>query len=269
MEYNNDTELELPTVTEVNRDLFAEEAENFCLDTSSFDVDKFLTKNNFHYVPLDSLIRDVSILSQEIVQALMSKATERYSDYLKFCEAYTGNDNDSVLELQRTRGDLYHFMTRLEQLTANDIPRTKEVMTDTIEYLQKIDDLGKLLTNHVQLSEQIALAKQLSNSLHIMCGSEVIEEQICTELTQQLNLLVISSHDLLCTLSSLSSPYVRHLRNEYQGLIQTFQIALKLLTEKCLEEPDKYRSLGQALMAVLAQSNSDELTRNCEIFIKA
>ncbi|EDO19238.1 hypothetical protein Kpol_1050p98 [Vanderwaltozyma polyspora DSM 70294] len=247
---------DLPTSAEVNRDLFAEEVENLKGGYDDFDVDEFLMRNNFQYVQLDSLISDVSNLSREVVQALLSQVSDRYDDYMSFCKTFAGDDSETMMELQRTREDLHQFMSQLEQLASRDIPRTKEVVNDAIEYLQKIDEIVSLLKTHEDLKETLSVAKQLSDSLHHLCGNDDIDEKICNELTVRLHSLVHNSNKLLESLSTLDSPYVRHMRNEYHSLIQTFQIALKLLTARCLEDPKRYPLLSKTLIAILAETKA-------------
>ena len=197
----------------------------------------------------------MSTLSDEVVHTLLDQVTTDYNDYLEFCRVYSkeegGVDNQSFSELEQTMNELNKFMSQLNQLTTNDIPQTSEVVSDTVDYLRKLDHILDLLNNHTQLSEMISLGKKLSKLLHQMCGQDPLEELLCTELTNQLYNLVDKSHLLLDSVASLNSTYVHHLRNEYQGLLQEFQISLKILTDKCLEDPSKSPQLSALLVSIL------------------
>lgn len=250
----DDLDLELPNVREINRELFINERENLKNDIDSFDVDDFLLRNNFNFMPLDSLIVDLSKLSQDMVQVLLEKVTSKYDDYLRFCEPYLENNNESVMEIRSTIGDVNKFAKQLENLTNNDISRTQEVITDTVDYLRKLDEMSHQLQNHSRIPEMIALAKQLSKTLHAMCGGDPLEQKLCTELTNQLHSLVRKIRLLLEDLATIDSPFVHHLRNEYHGLLQEFQISLKILTEKCLEDSKHYDQLSKALISILSHN---------------
>lgn len=252
----NELDLELPTVSEVNRELFSNEVDkcNDSSDLEAFDVDEFLIKNNFQYMPLDSLIKDLSGVSQDMVQVLLEKVTTRYDDYLKFCQPYLESNNENMQQLQQTKADLNKFMGQLDQLIHKDVARTQEVINDTVDYLRKLDDMSRQLQNHSRIPDLISLAKQLSKTLHAMCGSDPLEQLLCTELTKQLHIFVIRIRELLEELSSLDSPYVHHLRNEYHGLLQEYQISLKILTEKCLEDAAHHEKLSHALVSILSKN---------------
>ncbi|CCD25877.2 Golgi transport complex subunit COG2 NDAI_0G01010 [Naumovozyma dairenensis CBS 421] len=254
---DEDLTLDLPNVTEISRDLFEDESEKLIElqkedPNKTFDVDEFLIKNNFHYVPLDTLIRDLSSLSEEVIDALFGQVNADYDEYLKFCQIYSKDEaeNETILDLQQTRLELKNFISHLEQLTSRDIARTQEVVSDTLEYLERLDHIQILLNNHSNILEIITLGKQLSKTLHGVCGIEPLEESISVELTRQLFILVTRARELLETLTSLNSPYVHHLRNEFQGLVQEFQISLKILTNKCLENPSECPELSKLLVEI-------------------
>lgn len=250
--------LELPTVTEINRDLFSNEVEKLHSDIDAFDVNEFLLKNNCNFMSLDSLIGDLSKLSQDMVGVLLEKVTTKYNDYLHFCEPYMEDNNHNVRELQETMADLKSFKERLEQLTTKDLARTQEVIGDAVDYLRKLDEMSHQLQNHLRIPEMISLARQMSKKLHAMCGTEPLEQRLCTELTVQLGSLIHNIRFQLDELSAMDSTYVHHIRNEYHGLLQESQISLKILTDRCLEDPQNYRSLAQALLSLLSSKPAAE-----------
>lgn len=216
--YSSDEEelnLELPTVNEVNRDLFTGEVDKLNNNVDAFDVDEFLLRNNCNFIPLDSLIGDLSKLSNDMVHILLEKVTSKYNDYLNFCEPYLDGNSDGVLELKESMTHLSRFIKQLEQLTKNDLSKTQEVISDTVDYLRKLDEMSYQLRNHLQIPEMITLAKQYSKKLHAMCGTDPLEEQLCTELTNQLYTSLQRIRSQLDGLSSMDSTYVHHLRNEY------------------------------------------------------
>ncbi|QLL32056.1 hypothetical protein HG536_0C02250 [Torulaspora globosa] len=250
--------LELPRITEVNRDLFSSEVEKLDDDIEAFDVDEFLLRNNCNFMPLDFLIGDLSKLSQDMVEVLLEKVTTKYNDYLDFCEPYMNEKNQNVVELQETMADLKGFRMRLEQLSCRDLARTQEVISDAVDYLRKLDEMSRQLQSHLQIPEMIYLAGQISKSLHAMCGTEPLEQQLCTELTTQLGSLIHKIRSQLEELSALDSSYVHHLRNEYHGLLQGAQISLKILTDKCLEDVHNYEPLARTLLSLLSAKPLDE-----------
>lgn len=245
--------LELPTVNEVTRELFTAEVDRLNKNVDAFDVDEFLLRNNCNFTPLDSLIGDLSRLSNEMVQVLLEKVTSKYNDYLEFCEPYLEGNSEGVLELQESMTHLSRFIKQLEQLTKNDLSKTQEVISDTLDYLRKLDEMSGHLQSHLRIPEMISLAKQYSKKLHAMCGTDPLEEQLCTELTCQLHSLLQSIRSQLDELSSMDSTYVHHLRNEYHGLLQESQISLKILTGRCLEDEERanYVQLSKALISIL------------------
>lgn len=252
--YSSDEEelnLELPTVNEVNRDLFTGEVDKLNNNVDAFDVDEFLLRNNCNFIPLDSLIGDLSKLSNDMVHILLEKVTSKYNDYLNFCEPYLDGNSDGVLELKESMTHLSRFIKQLEQLTKNDLSKTQEVISDTVDYLRKLDEMSYQLRNHLRIPEMITLAKQYSKKLHAMSGTDPLEEQLCTELTDQLYTLLQRIRSQLDDLSSMDSTYVHHLRNEYHGLLQESQISLKILTGRCLEDKENYEQLSKVLISIL------------------
>lgn len=247
---DDDMNLDLPTIPEVSRDVFFEETDK----EQEFDVDKFLMKHNFQYMPLDSLIHDLADLSKKLDLALPEKVAGKYDDYLEFCSPYTDEDSESIMELQRTKTDLSRFISKLDQLTHMELARTRSTVDDTISYLRKLDEMTHQLRNHSKLPELIQLAKRMSTSLHSMCGVEMSDTVLIIKLTRQLHGLVEQISQIFSTLSNLNSPFLKHQRNEYHGLLQEFQISLKLLTAKCLEDPERNRSLAEVLVSILPNS---------------
>ena len=149
MDFLNDDELDLdlPVTAEISKELFATEIEKYResetngTDVDSFDVDRFLVQKNFHYLPLDSLIRDLSGLSQKMVQTLLEQIRSNYDDYLTFSNTYTDEENETLINLEKTQSDLQKFMTQLDHLIKDDISNTQEIIKDVLEYLKKLDEI--------------------------------------------------------------------------------------------------------------------------------
>ncbi|GAX68431.1 conserved oligomeric golgi complex subunit 2 [Saccharomyces cerevisiae] len=259
MDFLNDDELDLdlPVTAEISKELFATEIEKYResetngTDVDNFDVDRFLVQKNFHYLPLDSLIRDLSGLSQKMVQTLLEQIRSNYDDYLTFSNTYTDEENETLINLEKTQSDLQKFMTQLDHLIKDDISNTQEIIKDILEYLKKLDEIYGSLRNHSQLTEALSLGKRLSKSLHEMCGIEPLEEEICSGLIEQLYKLITASRRILESCADSNSPYIHHLRNDYQDLLQEFQISLKILTEKCLENPSSLQNLSLTLVSII------------------
>ncbi|CAG61958.1 uncharacterized protein GVI51_L04763 [Nakaseomyces glabratus] len=254
-------ELELPTVTEVSRDLFAEETEGIQdvkLNRDStivpFDVDHFLIKNNFQYISLDMLTRQLKDLSDEMMTVLLDRVAANYDSYLNFCKVYQGgNNNDTLFELQKILPDLDSFMNQLRILTEKEMPRTQETVQDTLDYLEKLEEIKALLNNHITISEDMTVLKQLSKSLHTLCDTEPLEEELCIAVTQKLFRLFQKIHTLLETLSELDSQSLHHIRNDFLGISQEFQISLKLLTDITLQHTTDYPKLASLLTDIFHQ----------------
>lgn len=259
MDFLNDTDLDLalPVTAEISKELFATEIEKYResqndgADMAAFDIDKFLVEKNFHYLPLDALIRDLSGLSQKMVQTLLEQITTNYDDYLSFSNTYTDEENKTLLNLESTQSDLQKFMTQLDHLVQEDITNSQEIIKDVLEYLKKLDEIYGSLRNHSHLTAALSLGKKLSKSLHEICGIEPLEEEICSGLIEQLYSLVTTSRRILHSFVDSNSPYAHHLRNDYQDLLQEFQISLKILTEKCLENPSSCQKLSLTLVSIL------------------
>lgn len=260
MDFLNDEDefnLELPQTTEINRDLFANETSLADGSTEEdFDVDEFLMKNNFNYVELDPLIRDMSGLSNVIMSDLLNQISNNYESYLEFFQTYTSEDNDTILEFQRIKSSIAKFKNDLETLTQKNITESKEVISDTVEYLRRLDDMSAQLRDHKSLADNINLSKDISKTLHAMCGIENPEELLCSELIKQLRDLVNKCESQLSSLEALNSPYIHHFYNEYQGLVQEFQLSLKILTDRCLSEPTAYTTLSKVLISLLNPETS-------------
>ncbi|SMN17958.1 similar to Saccharomyces cerevisiae YGR120C COG2 Essential component of the conserved oligomeric Golgi complex (Cog1p through Cog8p) [Maudiozyma saulgeensis] len=253
----DDINLDLPETTKINRDLFAKEISNTDAPSNEdFNVDKFLMENNYHFVELDPLIRDLSGLSSVIMSDLLEQVSSNYENYLKFFNTYTSEDNDTQLQIQEIKNKLDTFMTGFETLTTKDVTHSKEVVADTVEYLRKLDEIIIQLGNHKELAQSITLSKELSKSLHALCGVEETDDLLCSDLVNQLYTLISKCETMLLSLEQLNSPYIHHLYNEYQGIIQEFQVSLKILTDKCLAEPLTYPYLGKALTSLINSTKS-------------
>lgn len=255
LEDEADMDLELPRSSEITSELFSEAIGKYTTEdgkTVKFDVDSFLMDNNFQYSSLDTLIRSLSELSDETFQTLLDQIITNYDDYLRFFTTYCSNDNETLLELQKVKTDINKFMNALNVLTEKDIAKTKETIVDVVEYLKKLDELSKTLDNHSKLSDLVQIGKQLSKTLHELCGVEDIEELLCTELVKQLHSYTVDCDKLLRDFEDLNSPFINHLHNEYQGLIQEFQVSLKILTDRCLETPQEFPKLSSMLISILS-----------------
>lgn len=254
---DDELDLDLPVTAEISKELFAteiekyRESENNGADVANFDVDEFLVQKNFHYLPLDSLIRDLSGLSQKMVQTLLEQIRSNYDDYLIFSSTYTDDQNETLMNLEKTQSDLQKFMAQLDHLIQDDISNIQEIIKDVLEYLKKLDEIYGSLRNHSQVTEALLLGRKLSKSLHEMCGIEPLEEEICSGLIEQLYSLVTASRRILESFADSNSPYIHHLRNDYQDLLQEFQISLKILTEKCLENPSSLQILSMTLVSII------------------
>ena len=214
-------------------------------------MDEFLMKNNFNYIELDPLIRDMSGLSSVIMSDLLGQISKDYESYLEFFQTYTSDDNETILEFQKIKGSIESFKTNLESLTQKKIAGSKEVISDTVEYLKKLDEMSTQLDDHKTLTSNISLSKEISKTLHAMCGIDDPEELLCCELIKQLHALIQECESQLASLETLNSPYIHHFYNEYQGLIQEFQLSLKILTDRCLSDPTAYSSLSKTLISLL------------------
>ncbi|CAB4251872.1 similar to Saccharomyces cerevisiae YGR120C COG2 Essential component of the conserved oligomeric Golgi complex (Cog1p through Cog8p) [Maudiozyma barnettii] len=254
---DEDINLDLPETTQINRDLFAKEISN--IDSSvdeEFNVDKFLMENNFHYMELDPLLRDLSGLSSVIMSDLLEQVSSNYEHYLEFFNTYTSEDNEIQLQIRDIKNKLDTFMTGFDTLTKKDIAHYKEIISDTVEYLRKLDEIITQLRSHKELAQNIALSKELSKSLHVLCGVEEIDDILCADLVMQLYTLISKCETMLLSLEQLNSPYIHHLYNEYQGIIQEFQVSLKILTERCLGDPTAYPDLSKALVSFVNTTKS-------------
>lgn len=255
MDFLNDDDqinLGLPETSAIDRNLFPKDITDPTVTSETeFDVDEFLMKNNFHYTQLDPLIRDMSNLSTVIMSDLLEQVSSNYDHYLEFFKTYTSEDNEIMLQVQEIKNKLDTFMNGFETLTKKDISSSKEVIADTVDYLRKLDDISTQLVTHKKLANNVALSTELSKSLHSLCGIEQTDELLCVDLVQQLYELISTSENLLSSLESINSPYIHHYYNEYQGIIQEFQVSLKILTDKCLQDPKAYPKLSQSLVALI------------------
>ncbi|CCK68535.1 Golgi transport complex subunit COG2 KNAG_0B00880 [Huiozyma naganishii CBS 8797] len=251
-------DIDLPQISELNTELFAATVDEYAIPNSAdsgtkFDVDRFLMDNNFQYATLDNLIRTVSGLTSDSIKHLLDQITSNYPKYLEFFRTYDQEDNEAYLELQKTNNDIGVFTEMLAKLTERDIPLIQEKVGDVVEYLKKLDEISILLENHMLLSENINTVKQLSKKLHELCGLETIDEFLGCELVKQLHSFLSVCGRLLHEFENLSSPFINHLSNEYQGIIQEFQLSLKILTDKCLENPSQYSKLSRQLTSLLPE----------------
>ena len=248
------SDLELPKTGDVSRYLFTEEVENLPGGSEdNFDIDSFLIKNNFHYLSLDKLIRDVTGLSDEILNALLGQMSSDYDYYLGFFKMYNSRDDEALVELQKTKVDIESFLSDLDQVTRENLLRVKETISDTVYYLKELDSMSSLLKNHEEISERLTIGKELSRTLHELCGIEQVEETLCSDLVPKLNTLVTECKQRLSKVESLNSPLAHHFRNEYQGLVQDFQISSKILVDKCLEKPEDYPDLSAAFVSLFTK----------------
>lgn len=252
---NEEYDLELPQSSELTIDLFADSLAQYSNKKDDgeleFNIDQFLMDNNFQYTPLDTLIRSVSGLTDEALRNLLNDITNNYNKYIDFFKTYNGDDNEILIELQKTKSDIEKFTRGLKQLLEVDIPKTQETIADMCEYLKGLDNISNILKEHSQLSEMVHTGKKLSKTLHEMCGLDEPDEILCVDLVQNINKNITTCNKLFVKFTDLHSPFLTHLHNEYQGLVQEFQVSLKIVTERCLEDPSVYPKLSRTLVSLI------------------
>lgn len=252
---NEVLELELPQTSELSIELFADSLEKYSQKKENgkvdFDIDQFLMDNNFQYTPLDTLIRTVSDLTDEALRNLLTEITKNYNSYIEFFKTYNKDDNEILLELQKTKADIDNFTGGLKQLLVKDIPKTQETITDMCEYLKGLDSISNTLKEHNVLAGKVSTGKKLSKTLHEMCGLDEIDETLSADLVQNINDHVTICSKLFAKFGELHSPFLSHLHNEYQGLVQEFQLSLKIIAERCLADVATYPNLARALVSLI------------------
>lgn len=252
---NEEFDLELPQTSELSIDLFADNIEQYSQknenDEVEFNIDQFLMDNNFQYTPLDTLIRTISGLTDQALRNLLNEITKNYNGYIEFFKTYNKDDNEIIIELQKTKTDIENFTEGLKQLLVNDIPHTQETITDMCEYLKGLDSISNTLKEHNVLSGKVSTGKKLSKTLHEMCGLEEIDEALFADLVQKINEHITNCSKLFAKFEDLHSPFLTHLHNEYQGLVQEFQVSLKIITERCLADVSTYPKLASVLVSLI------------------
>lgn len=249
-------EHQLPQASELTSDLFNISIDKYSTkdetgDKLKFDVDQFLMDNNFQYLPLDYLIRSVNGLSEDATQNLLDDITTNYEEYVKFFQVYNGNDNEALNNLQDTQNNINNFTQNLTQLIDKDIPKTQEEISDVVEYLKSLDNITQQLKDHELLLNLVQFTKQLSKTLHDMCRFEQWDDNLVCQILKEVNNNIQKCQSLLRQFNELNSPFINHINNEYQGLLQEFQISLKIFTETCLADTDKYPKISQELVSIL------------------
>lgn len=252
-------EYQLPQASELTSDLFTLSIDKYSIkdehdEKLKFNVDQFLMDNNFQYLPLDYLIRSVNGLSEEATQNLLNDITSNYEDYIKFFQIYNGNDNEALNNLQDTQNNINNFTQNLTRLIEKDIPKTQEDVNDVVEYLKSLDNLTNQLKDHESLLTVVQFTKQLTKTLHDMCAFQQWDDTLICEMLKEVSNNIHICQSLLGKFMDLSSPFMNHINNEYQGLLQEFQISLKIITETCLADVDAYPKTSKQLVHILKTS---------------
>lgn len=264
---NEELDLELPQTSELSVDLFANTLEKYSIkkrdkdkdedkNKIEFDIDQFLMDHNFQYSSLDTLIRNISGLKDESLRNLLNAIIQNYNNYINFFKTYDRNDNEILLELQRTKIDIENFTKDLNQLLTKDIPYSKEKIVDICEYLKELDKISNILMEHDLLAQRLSNGKKMSKTLHEMCGLDNFDEILCSDLIEKINEHIIKCNLLFIKFEDLHSPFLNHLYNDYQGLIQEFQVSLKIITDKCLSDIATYPKLSKVLVSLINKVES-------------
>lgn len=267
LDNNEDFDLELPQTSELSVDLFSDTLEKYAIkkkgndkgnnkDEIEFNIDQFLMDHNFQYSSLDTLIRSISSLKDESLRNLLNAITQNYNSYIDFFKTYDKNDNEILLELQRTKLDIENFTKDLNQLLTRDIPYSKEKIVDICEYLKELDKLSNILMEHDCLAQRLSIGKKMSKTLHEMCGLDDFDETLCSDLIEKINDHIVKCNSLFIKFEDLHSPFLNHLYNDYQGLIQEFQVSLKIITDKCLGDVATYPQLSKVLVSLINKVQS-------------
>lgn len=253
-----DNETELPTAIEMNRELFLEEVDkltekkaNNAGEEAPFDVDQFLMQNNLNFVPLDTLIRKGSDVSVESRTALLDQITSQYDEYLEFCSKLSIEDSGMQLDLQRIKTSIQTFQSQINRFYNEDMVKTREVVTDSLEYAKELDNIKDILAAHLELHQCTKIGRQLSEALHQTCAFEPVEELICSDLIRELDILVKKSNSLLQKVTAFKSPQVDQFKKDHISIVQKFQVSLKILVQSCIDDPKSYPLLSKTLVSLV------------------
>ncbi|SCV06039.1 LANO_0H20758g1_1 [Lachancea nothofagi CBS 11611] len=244
-----DDSWDLPVSKNINRDLFADYT-----DETTFDVDSFLLENNFHYVPLDILTRDLTGLTKEMDQALLDASSRSYSNFAKLCKQFS-DTAETRPELQIVKLDLAQFLTQLSNLTESDISNTKEIVGDTVDYLKTLDKLSVALQDSLTLHAGLQLAHKLCQALEKLCADDqFFEPTLCGDLALQMHEVTAENRTKLLQLQDTESPLILQLRSESHNVTSRFQACLHVLCDKCLANPGETHTLGLKIATIIPKS---------------
>ncbi|SCU80089.1 LADA_0B04984g1_1 [Lachancea dasiensis] len=253
---NLDDDWDLPVSKNISRELFATYAEN-----EAFDVDNFLLENNFHYVPLDTLSKDLTLLTQEVDRALLDASSQSYDDFVKLCDQFSDNA-ETRPELQNVRVDLRQFSSQLGNLSQVEMTNTKEIVADTVDYLKSLDKLSTLLQGTMALTTNLQLAGKLCDALDALCAEddEHLEQTLCSDLVTHLHKITTEAHSSLLPLQHIDAPLILQLRSEYQGILSQFQACLHVLSNRCLTNPAAFEILAINLKSLIPKAGAQSTT---------
>ncbi|SCV02989.1 LAMI_0H04588g1_1 [Lachancea mirantina] len=252
---------ELPVTKDVSRALFTALAEE-----EQFDPSRFLLENNFQYTPLDALKQQLELLTHEMDEALVTETCGSYDQFADLCSHFS-EQNETKPQLQKIGQDLTRFQQKLAQVAEVDVQTTKEVLSDTLDYLRNLDVLQRQLDNNLMLQEQLSLAKQLCEGLTAMVRETELEPVVCSELLKELYKALDATDAAFHPINHLDSPLLRSLRDEREAILVRFRSCLHVMVDLCTsttnESRDQYSN--EPLLPVLAaiynaerrQSNAD------------
>ncbi|SCU94830.1 LAME_0F09494g1_1 [Lachancea meyersii CBS 8951] len=243
---------DLPVSKNINRELFTDYEKD-----EAFDIDSFLLDNNFHYVPLDTLSKDLTSLTQEMDHALLDASSKSYKDFVTLCDRFSST-TETRPEMQNVKLDLTEFLHQLRELTKTDIANTREIVADTVDYLQTLDKLSVILANSTFLKSSLHLARKLCNVLESLCADDKknhLDIILCGDLLTQLHQLTAKSHSALLKLQQIDSPLMVQLRSEYHSVISQFRACLHVLCDKCVESPSDTKELAAQLATLIPTDN--------------
>ncbi|CEP60332.1 Golgi transport complex subunit COG2 LALA0_S01e08328g [Lachancea lanzarotensis] len=243
-----DESWDLPVTKNINRDLFTSYE-----DGEVFDVDSFLLDNNFHYAPLDTLSKDLTLLTQEMDHALLEASSESYKDFVNLCDQFS-DTAETRPELQNVKLDLTQFLNKLRKLTETDILNTKEVVKDTVDYLETLDKLVAVLADTKALNSGLQLGEKLCNVLNSLCADNQtgnIEFALCGQVLTQLHHITTKAHTTLQNLQQIDSPMIVQLRSGYHSIIVEFRACLHVMCDKCVANPNETKELVSQLSDML------------------
>lgn len=246
--------LELPLTTEITRELFNGYSN---LDNGQkFNVDNFLLDNNFQFISLDTLSRQLSDLTKDISNCLIQEITTNFDTHRILCKKFNNKEasNELLHSLQEVKYNLKKFDGNVLEFTNTSIQSTKEVVCDTLDYLKSLDDLNVILNNHNHLNDILQLGSKLCTSLHDMIMLE-IDDDICHDILLELYKLIIKIHGLLTSLNHISSSLLNRFRNEYQSLLEQFYKIIDFLVDKFLVEMNKYPNSSSLLISIMKSVN--------------